>query len=159
MSSLSELAQQTATPALNVSSGYADAFGMGGVVLLVMGAILVIVAAQFLAPWLAKSNILKSVFGGFLVSFVYALKGAAALIAAGALVTPFWLVTQMDSGTRSALFEYGGYAVGGYLGLAVIGWLADRAVTRYIEAHPTYESLADMWPETPDEDEPAEVAD
>jgi len=104
-------------------------------------------AAQFVAPWIARSDTLDRVLGGFAQSFVYAIKGAAASAVLLVAATPAYLVLTADPGTRQVAAKWVGIALGGYLALNVVGWLADRAVTAYIHAHPHAEEWADLWPD------------
>lgn len=153
----------TPTPAfgeaLNMTSGYANAFDLSGVLILGIYVLVALVAAQAFLPWLARSDALTGAAQRFLQSLVYAVKGVAASITLLAIAAPAWFIMQADSGTREVALRWGGYIIGGYLFLVVVGWLADRAVAAFIDAHPDYESFSDIWPEAPDEDETPEVAD
>lgn len=137
----------------NATSGFADSTGLfGPVVLVLVYALAVMVAAQWLAPWIAESSLLSRLGAGVVETIVYAIKGLATTAVLAVAALPFWFVSQADPGTRSAAFRYGGYAIVAFVGLVVVGWLADRAVTKFIEAHPDYEEWGDLWHESEDEE-------
>lgn len=141
-----------------VANGFADATGLGPVVVIGLYIVGTLLAAQFVAPWLARSRWLSRAGGGLLTSLVFALKGLGATAALALAAAPVFLLWQADGGTRELALRYVGYAVAGYLALVLVGWLADRAVAAFVEAHPDAEALGDLLPESEDDD-PEAVAD
>ena len=159
------VAQATTTTPANLSAaqnnivgGFGDAFGLTPVLLLAVYALAILVAAQFALPWLAKSRLVSQTGRRILLSIHYAMKGVAATVVIGLTAAPVYVVATADAGTRGVAMRWVGYAVAGYGALVLLGWLADRAVTRAIDAHPDYDSWGDVWggDEEPDA---AEVAD
>lgn len=146
----------TPTPEfMNATSGFADSSGLFGlIVVFLLYAGVALLAAQFLAPWLANSRLISRLGHGIGRSIVYALKGLGASAALAIVAGPVYLLAQVDSGTRAVALRYVGYAVAGYLALVAIGWLADRAVAAFIDAHPDYDEWADLFPDDEDESEP-----
>jgi len=135
-----------------ISSGFGNAMDLGPVVLLVLYAVGFLLAAQYIAPWAARSELLSRLGSGLGRSILYAVKGVAASAVITITALPIWVAWRMDAGTRGVALEYVGYAVGGYVILIVVGRLADTAVSKFIEAHPEYDEWSDLFPETPDED-------
>lgn len=140
-----------------ITSGFADATGLGPIVLLLLYVVGALLAAQFVAPWLAKSELLSSVAGGLLGSLSYAIKGFASTAVLAVAALPVYFLATADGGTRGMALEAVGLLAAGYVALVIIGMLADRAVSAFIDAHPEIDEWADMFP---DEEESAEaVAD
>lgn len=156
--------QATETPAnlsaasSSIQNGFADASGLTPVLLFVVYALAFLVVAQFALPRLAKSRLVSKTGRRVLLSVHYALKGVGATIVIGLTAAPVYFVATAEPGTRGVAMRWLGYAVAGYAALVILGWLADRAVTRAIDAHPDYDSWGDIWP-SDEEPESAEVAD
>lgn len=153
-------ATPTPTPGFqNASSSFASSFDLVGplvVVLYVIGALL---AAQFVAPWLGQSELLARVAGRVVASIQYAIKGIAATAVLVVAALPVYFVVTADGETRglAGLVIAGGIAA--YCTLVGVGWLADRAVTRFIDAHPDYEEWDDIVSaDEADDDADPEVA-
>jgi len=108
------------------------------------------------APALAEYRIIGRVVTRFGTAFGYALKGLVAVVVLGVLSAPITVLATADASTRTYILEYAAIAIGGFVGLAVVGYIADYAVARYIDAHPEYEAFSDIFPDS-DETE-AEVA-
>lgn len=135
----------------NASSDMASSFGTTAelavlvvVALYVIGALL---AAQVVSPWLAQSALLSVAGRRFVESLQYAVKGVAATAVLLLVAAPVYLLATADGGTRGAALTWLGVAVAGYVGLVVAGWLADRAVAAFIDAHPDATEWADLFPE------------
>jgi len=141
---------QNASADMTAAFGDASGIALPGIIIVVyiVGALL---AAQFIAPWLAQSDTLERFAGGLAHSLVYAIKGAAASAVLLVIATPAYFALTMDAGTRGLALRGIALLLGGYVVLNVVGWLADRAVGIYIDAHPTAEEWADLWPETEQE--------
>jgi len=141
---------QNASADITGAFGNATGLAVPAIIVLVyiVGALL---AAQFIAPWLAQSDSLERVAGGLAHSLVYAIKGAAASAVLLVVAAPAYAVLTMDAGTRGLALRGIALLLGGYVVLNVVGWLADRAVGIYIDAHPTAEEWADLWPDTDEE--------
>jgi len=144
----------TATPtgsfahaSTNISSSFADATGLGPAVVLLLYVVGALLAAQFVAPWLAQSELLSDVAGGLVASAEYAVKGvgATAVLLVGAL--PVYFLATADGGTQGLALEAVGVLLAGYIALVGIGMLADRAVTAFIDAHPDVDEWGDLFPE------------
>lgn len=146
----------------NASSGVTNSFGtpteLIPVLVLVLYAVGALLAAQFVAPWLAKSQLLSSVAGRALQSLHYALKGVGATAVLALVAAPVYFMATADGNTRGLALEVIGLAAAAYVVLVVLGWLADRAVTAFFDAHPEYDGLDDIFPDEPD-DETEAVAD
>lgn len=145
--------------ASSITGGFADSSGLGPVIVFLVYIVAVLFAAQFVAPWLANSSLLNRLGSGFLDTVVYAIKGLATTAVLAVAALPVWVVAQADAGTRAVAFRYVGFAIAAFVGLAVIGWLADRAVAKFIEAHPDYESWGDIWSGEEDDVAEPEAAD
>lgn len=157
------VAQQTATPGLdNASMGVASSFGSAGsmfpIIAFIVYVVAVIVVAQFLAPWAAKSRFVSRASRRLVRTVGYALKGLVASAVLAVLAAPVYVVATADAGTRGVAIEWLGYGLAAFLALAVIGWLAERAVVAFIDAHPDYDDWDDFWGGDEDPDL-SEVAD
>lgn len=151
----------------NASMGMTNGFGSTGdlfpVFVLVVYAVAVLAVANFAAPGLARSRVASRLGAGVVAFFGYVLKGVVASAVLTVAALPVYYVATMDPSGRGIALEVVGYGVAGLAALAVVGWLADRAVARFIDAHPDYDSWEDLWgsadePDDPDLGEP-EVAD
>jgi len=131
--------------------------GFGPIALLLVYILVALVAAQFVAPWLASSRLLSGVGAHIVQSLRYAIKGiaATAVLALGG-IPGYYLVTA-DGAARGVALEVIGALLGAYVLLTVIGVLADRAVSAFIEAHPEYDAWGDLFPGEESDAEP--VAD
>lgn len=148
----------TETPEmLNATSGFADSTGLAGPVIVVMYIVAVVAISGVIAPWAARSELLTRVGGGVVQSLEYAIKGLAASAAALAFGYPVYWVATAEGDTQGLALTVIAGLVGIYLALVVIGWIADKAVQRFIDAHPDYEEWGDLFPEADDEEggEPA----
>jgi len=135
-----------------LSGGFASSTDLGPVVLIVMYAVGFLLAAQYVAPWAARSELLSRVGSGLGQSVLYAIKGVAASAVMTITALPAWVVWQLDAGTRGVALEYLGYAIGGYVVLMAVGWAADTVVSTFIEAHPEYDEWSDLFPDAPDDE-------
>lgn len=159
------LAQTTTTTTANesianaspeITSGFASSMGLSGVVVLAVFVVTTLVVAQFAAPWLAKSELLSKVGAGFLTSFSYAIKGFTATVVLAGLAFPVYYLTVMaDESTRGMVLDVVGTLLLGYVALVVIGVLADRAVSSFIDAHPRIDEWGDLFPG--EDDDPGSV--
>lgn len=129
---------------------------LGGVIVVVLYVFGALLAAQFVAPWLARSQLLSRVWTYLGDSLAYAMKGVAATAVLVVIAMPVYLLATADGGTRGVALQLLAAAAGGYLAMVVVGWLADHAVAAFLKAHPEYEEWDDLFG-TPD-DQPAEVA-
>jgi hypothetical protein len=77
----------------------------------------------------------------------YAIKGLAASAVLFVIAAPVYLLASTDNQTRGFALEVIGIGVIAFLVLAGIGWLADRAVSAFIDAHPDYEEWRDLFPD------------
>jgi len=134
-----------ANASMEVTNGFASSFGLRYATIAVLYVVGALLAAQFVAPWLARSEMLSRVTGGFVWTAVYAIKGAAASAVLLVAAAPAYFVATMDSGTRGFALEAIGIAVAGYIALVVVGVLADRAASAFLDAHPTYDEWGDVF--------------
>lgn len=125
-----------------------------GMIILLVYIVVVMVAAQIVAPWLADLEVLSAAVGRFLSSVAYAVKGLAASAVLTVLALPVWLFATADGETQGLALEVVAVVIGAYIALVIVGVLADRATAAFIDAHPEYEEWADIFPE---ESEDAEV--
>lgn len=143
----------TPTPELqnataDVATGFASSEHLVGPMLLILiYAVGALGAAQYLAPHLAQSRLLERAGKRVTAVVVFALKGAAASAVLAVVALPAYLLLTVDGETRGVALEYLWLAAVAFVALACIGWLADRAVTAYIDAHPDHEEWADLFPE------------
>lgn len=132
----------------NASSGIASSFNSSGpmmiMLLFVLYAVGVLAAAQFVAPWLAKSSILGTIGDAALSAISYAIKGLATTAALGLAALPAYFALTVDGDTRGFALELVGYALAAIVALIAVGWLADRAVSKFIEAHPDVDSWSEL---------------
>lgn len=135
---------------MSINSSFGDATGLGPVVILLLYIVGALLAAQFVAPWLAQSNYLSRLAGGLVASLEYAIKGFASTAVLSLVGLPAYLIATADAGTRGAALTTIAGGVAGYVILAGIGVLADRAVTAFIEAHPDLDEWGDLFPEKDD---------
>jgi uncharacterized protein with PQ loop repeat len=131
----------------DISNGFGSAFGLMPAVLLVLYIVGVLLAAQFVAPWLAKSELLTSVAGRFVESIEYAVKGFAASAVLAVAALPVYFLANADGGTRGIALKAITIIAAAYVSFVIIGWLADRAVTAFIDAHPEVNEWGDLFPE------------
>lgn len=131
---------------MSVQTGFADATGLGGVVIFLLYIIGALLAASYVAPWLAKSRLLSRTGARIADSMEYAIKGAASAVLAVA-AAPVYLLTQLDAGTRGVALRYFGYAIVTYIVLVIVGWLTDRAIRAFVDAHPEIDALGDLLPD------------
>lgn len=137
----------------SIQTGFADGTGLGGIIIILLYIIGALLAARHVAPWLAQSRFITRTGTQIATSFVYAIKGVAATAVLAAAAAPVYLLTQVDGSTRGIALRYIAYAAVAYISLVVIGWLADRAVTAFVNAHPDIDTIDDLIPE-PRDDEP-----
>lgn len=143
---LLQSANETLNASNSVTSGFGDTSGLVGLTfLLAIYAVVALLAANLVAPWLAQSAIFGRIGAAISSALAYAIKGVATTAVLGALALPAYLFATADAATRSTGLEYAGYAVGGFLILVGIGQLADKAVSRFIDAHPDHDSWEDIW--------------
>lgn len=158
------LQQGTPTPggfnnaSASINGGFADMSGLMPVLLIGLYIIGALLAAQFVAPWLARSSLLGTVGDAILSAIGYAIKGSAAVAVLAVAALPAYLVLTVDASTRGVALRWVAYGVAAFAGLVAVGWLADRAVARYIKAHPNVDSWAELW-ESDDSGDAEVVAD
>lgn len=129
----------------DVSSGFAAADGLFPILLIVViYATAALLAANFVAPWLAKSTVLGRVGSILTSAFEYAIKGLATTAVLCIVALPAYLLLTVDASTRATGLKWAGYALAAVLILIGIGQLADRAVARFINAHPDAESWSEL---------------
>lgn len=152
----------TPTPSFVNASATANTFGSSGgllAVLVVVGlySIAALLLAQVVGPWLARSGLLAALSDRVLRSVEFAAKGVAASAVLAAIGLPVALLATAEASTQFAVARWAGIAIAGYATLVVVGWLADRSVTAFIEAHPEYEAWGDIF-DASDGDESPEPA-
>lgn len=148
----------TQTPeVLNATQGFADSTGLGGPILVVAYIVAVVAISGVIAPWAAQSKFLTRIGGGIAQSLEYAIKGLAASAAALAVGYPIYWVGTADGDTQGLALTLMAGLLAAYVALVAIGWIADKAVQRFIAAHPDIDEWDDLFPESDDEDggEPA----
>lgn len=147
----------TAEPLANASSsingGFASSVGVTGPLVIGLYIVGALLAAQFVAPWLAKSRLVSRVSDRVVASVNYAIKGLAATAVLGVLAAPVYLVATSDGQTQGVVLQAIAVLAVAYIALVGIGWLADRAVTAFLNAHPEHDEWSDLFPDTPDEDD------
>lgn len=135
----------------NASAGFASSMGLAEgfapLALLLIYAIGALMAAQFVAPWLASSQLLSDLFGELVTSVELAIKGLGATAVLAITATPIYFVATAEPSTKVVALEVVAAGIGVYVFLVVAGWLADRAVTAFIDAHPTHDEWADIFPD------------
>lgn len=146
---------ELANASSSINSGFASSYELGGVLVIVLYIVGALLAAQFVAPWLAQSQLLGTIGNAIFSALAYAIKGLAAVGVLALAALPGYLLLTADVSTRGVALKWVGYAVGAFAALVVVGWLADRAVARFIEAHPDVDSWAELWES---DDEGKEVA-
>lgn len=155
-------ATPTATPvpydnaANSIDAGFASSMGLTGPLVFVIYAVGVLLAAQFVAPWLATSQLLSGMAGRILESMALAIKGLASTAVLVVVALPAWFLLTAEPSTKGLAAEVVGYGIAAYIALVVLGWLADRAVTAFLDAHPDYDEWDDLFP---DEESKEAVAD
>jgi hypothetical protein len=127
------------------TSGFADSTGLAPIVLLLLYVVGALLAAQFVAPWLARSKLLSDSISKLFTSLFYALKGLAVTAVLAVTALPVYFLATADKGTRSMALEAVGLLLAGYAALVVIGMLADRAVAAFIDTHPELDEWADIF--------------
>jgi hypothetical protein len=127
------------------TSGLADSTGPALIVLLLLYVVGALLAAQFVAPWLARSELLSAIISKLFNSIFYVFKGLAVTAVLAFTALPVYFLATADKGTRSMALEAVGVLLAGYVALFVIGMLADRAVTAFIDAHPELDEWADIF--------------
>jgi len=139
------------------TSGFADSTGIAPLVLLLLYVVGSLLAAQFVAPWLAKYKLLSSVAGGLHRSLSYAIKGFASTAVLAVAALPVYFLATADKGTRGLALDAVALMLAGYVALVIIGMLADRALSAFIDAHPDIDDWTDIFPD--EEGEKEAVAD
>lgn len=136
----------------NTLNGFADMTGLAGPIVVVLYIVCAMLAVQVLAPWVASSRLVERAGQRVVHAFQYAIKGVAASAVLLIAAAPVYFVATADGETKGLALEAVAMAVAGFLGLVVVGWLADRAVAAWLNAHPEYDEWADLFPEEESEE-------
>lgn len=145
---------------MSLTDGFASTTGLGGIVALTMYIVVAILAVAVLAPWLAQYRLPTRLARAFGSSVEYAIKGLATTAALAITAAPVYLLATTNGETQRNVGLVIGGLVAAYISLVAIGWLADQAFQRFIDAHPEFDSWDDMWETPEDADvEDVEVSD
>lgn len=150
--------ESIANASTSLNAGMASSFDLVGPLVFVVYIVGALLAAQLVAPWLAESRLLQPVSERLKQSLSYAIKGIGATAVLALVGAPIYLVATSDGESQGLALSVLAGLVGVYMALVVIGWLADRAVTRFIDAHPEYDSWEEMWEGEDDATEAAPTA-
>lgn len=139
--------ESIANASTSLNSAFGSANELGIPLLLVLYGVGALLAAQFVAPWVAQSQLLTTVGGRLVESIEYAIKGVTAVGVLALLALPFHFVATADADTQGLALTAVGVVIVAYAILVGVGWLADRAVGRFVEAHPEADEFGDLFPE------------
>lgn len=148
----------TPTPGLaNASNAVVNGFGsmegLAGPVVLIVWAVLIIAVMSA-----ARSNEyfqhIVDALGVVAESVVYFLHGAAFLAVLAVVMAPAYFVATADPGTRQTVGTYVGIALGVYVAITVVGYLAKEWVI-----DPIRTNVSEALPEPDETDESVEVSD
>lgn len=141
------------TPELASSSAsMAEGFGAIGEVIFLVIWVAVIATLIFTVRSSSHFDKLAQTFEVAALSLFYAVHGLAAVTAAGILVAPAYLVATADPSLQARIGRYALYAAGGYVALAVLGYVVRHTVVE--PARSNYEAWREDT-EQPDGGEPA----
>lgn len=138
----------------NASSGLSNSFNSISplILVVVLASVGIVVVASLVAPWLAKSRLLSRLGRRIGITLWYALKGVVTCAAVSLVAVPAYIFSQADGSTQAVSLKLVALALGAVIALAILGWIADRTVAKFIDVHPEFEEWSDIFPDSPDKD-------